>query len=362
MKTIKSIIIPALTLITVTSCNTKVRVNTVINEDGTCCREVSYYRQVEEKNLDNYKKGLLSDTAVAPIPQNICVDGMVKGESTLNKDTLTITFRKDYESVEEMPMPILHEGKVLKSKPRFEKKFKWFYTKYTYTETFEGFKDKLPIPIDQITGKDTVSYWFTGSPDIIGRNITGAEVAEKIEVVKNKVNRWVDDNITQIVFTAIADQYDSIKSAPLTKEEFINSCDSFKAFLFNSDKHYFAGDLNFKPNEVFKDFYKTDAYDIFFDDDNPSSKLVSSKVMEFIRLFDWEISYTIQMPGLICADRQMAEICENKVLFTISGEKLLAGDYTISVTTRKTNTWAFLVTGIIIVIAIGSFIYGRKKK
>ena len=58
----------------------------------------------------------------------------------------------------------------------------------------------------------------------------------------------------------------------------------------------------------------------------------------------------------------MAEICENKVLFTISGEKLLAGDYTISVTTRKTNTWAFLVTGIIIVIAIGSFIYGRKKK
>jgi len=360
MKTINSIIISALTLITITSCHTKVRVNTVINEDGTCSREVSYDKRVTENDLANYNKGIISDTVAAPIPDNLCVEGMEKGESTLNKDTLTITFKKEYASVEEMPIPILHEGKVLKTKPHFEKKFRWFFTEYTYTETFEELKYKLPIPLDKIAGKDTVSYWFTGAPDIIGKNLPGAKVAEKIEVIENKVSKWMDDNITEIVFKAIAEQYDSIKNAPLTKEEFISSCDSFKAFIHFSDNNLNA--IGDQSSETFRIFFKTEAYDIFFDDDNPCSNLVSSNVCEFLRLFDWDIPYTIQMPGLISNVNNMEMIGDNTGVFILSGEKLLLGDYTISISSCKTNTWAFIVTGLIIALAIGSFIYGRKKK
>ena len=43
------------------------------------------------------------------------------------------------------------------------------------------------------------------------------------------------------------------------------------------------------------------------------------------------------------------------------GECLIPGPYTIFATSRVTNIWAFIVTSLVIVFAVGSFFYRRKK-
>jgi hypothetical protein len=46
--------------------------------------------------------------------------------------------------------------------------------------------------------------------------------------------------------------------------------------------------------------------------------------------------------------------------YSLTGERLIPGDYTITATSRVTHVWALIVTILIILIAIGTFLYRRK--
>ena len=51
-----------------------------------------------------------------------------------------------------------------------------------------------------------------------------------------------------------------------------------------------------------------------------------------------------------------------KISSKFSAERLIPHDYVITATSRVTNVWAFVVTLLVIAIAVGSFIYRRKNK
>ena len=66
----------------------------------------------------------------------------------------------------------------IKASSQLEKHFKWFYTDYTFTETFANEDSTLfPIPLSQFLSADTASFWFTGQPNLT-RSLSGAEMKE----------------------------------------------------------------------------------------------------------------------------------------------------------------------------------------
>jgi hypothetical protein len=53
-------------------------------------------------------------------------------------------------------------------------------------------------------------------------------------------------------------------------------------------------------------------------------------------------------------------VCRNGTIFyPLTGERLIPQDYTITATSRVINIWAFIVTLLIVVLAIGSWF--RRK-
>ncbi|MBO6030387.1 MAG: hypothetical protein J6Q22_02855, partial [Prevotella sp.] len=52
----------------------------------------------------------------------------------------------------------------------------------------------------------------------------------------------------------------------------------------------------------------------------------------------------------------------NLIRYKFSGERLIPHPYVISATSRVTNVWAFIVTFLVILLAIGSFLYRRRPK
>ena len=56
----------------------------------------------------------------------------------------------------------------------------------------------------------------------------------------------------------------------------------------------------------------------------------------------------------------MGKVDGNVISYRISGERLLPHDYVISASSRVTHVWAYIITILVIIVAIGSFFYRRK--
>ena len=155
MKTSRFYIIAAVLVLLITSCNDDSSMLTIINEDGTCSREMSFHPYPQ--------------AVMAPVDQSIENDGLhfgsdwertwsVMGDSTRHVcpiteaqwDSLQKVFpnsyvrshilmhtKRDFSSVAEMSDSLTKVVKHLfKATASLDKHFKWFYTDYVYTETY----------------------------------------------------------------------------------------------------------------------------------------------------------------------------------------------------------------------------------
>ena len=71
-----------------------------------------------------------------------------------------------------------------------------------------------------------------------------------------------------------------------------------------------------------------------------------------------EGSYTLGMPGSII-DPGRGAVENGAVVYKFDGACLITGDYAFTATSRAANVWAFLLSGLILVVAVGSFFIKR---
>ena len=67
-----------------------------------------------------------------------------------------------------------------------------------------------------------------------------------------------------------------------------------------------------------------------------------------------EAPYILKMPGRV-SDAGRGQIEDGVIKYRFEGSFLIPGDYTITASSRVVNVWAFLLSGLVVVIAVGSF-------
>jgi len=369
-------IIAAMTLVLImASCKNKDdRMLTVINADGTCSREYTFrstqqwlgippeedYDSIVDKTWERSWSVLGADSVRYPVP---LTEAQLDSMQALDLDQplgnmLMVHVKKDYKSVEEMSAQIYrpersHLIKVegIKSSSKLEKRFKWFYTDYTFTETF-AYEDStlFPIPLSQFLSADTASYWFTGQPDLT-RNLIGAEQKEMLDGIEKKVSQWSNANWFYEICNVIIANYDKVQNPPVSKERFANIRDSLVMLpcVLNPED---SGDMEkggFKT--LFPNVFQSDAYTEFLH--SYEGALGQYGPLSF------GTNYDLVMPGRVL-DTGMGEYDGEVIHYRLGGERMIPGDYTISATSRVTNVWAFAVTILIFLLAVGSFFYRRR--
>ena len=70
--------------------------------------------------------------------------------------------------------------------------------------------------------------------------------------------------------------------------------------------------------------------------------------------------YTLTMPGKIINTGNGTLQADGTVFYPFTGERLIPQDYTITATSRVTHIWAYILTLLIILLAIGSYIYRKR--
>ena len=111
--------------------------------------------------------------------------------------------------------------------------------------------------------------------------------------------------------------------------------------------------------DALRDFFHSDAYAMFFDDETPCGQAMSQEFNNSLNIFWFNVPYTLTMPGTVVDPGDGILQPDGSVFYPFTGERLIPQDYTITATSRVTHIWAYIVTLLLILLAIGSFL--RRK-
>lgn len=379
MKTNRFYIIAAVLVLLITSCDNESNMLTIINEDGTCSREMSFHPNPK--------------SVMAPLDEPIENDGLhfnsdwertwsVLGDSVRHAcpmteaqwDSLRKVFPKQdvgshilmhtkrhFKSVAEMSDSLTKVvNHLFKATASLDKHFKWFYTDYVYTETYaiNDMQQLFTIPLDKFVSADTASYWFTGQPNL-AEDLTGSEQKELLDGIESKISKWMNANTFDYIYTYIANVFwKDIKNPPVSKDEFLVNKNSI--IMSPAVENMKIFDEPEQVAKILKDYYHTDAFEPIFGEDHHWDRILDHQYISLQYLMWMKPQLNLVMPGSVI-DGGMGKVDGNVIRYRFSGERLLPHEYVISATSRVTHVWAYVATLLVILLAIGSFVYKRRK-
>ena len=345
-----------------TSCyQPKVLMHTTIHDGwgNICTREVRYSNVMSQEMRDSvWNKGQTGWSQ--PMPECLNIDAFCKSQTIVGAgDTVSTTFTCPFRSVEEMcsATPLQLNGTRLRSNAHLEKRFRWFYTEYVYTETFYCVGDTFKLAATDYADKDVVSYWFTGQPNLVA-GLSGAEASDKLNKMEPFVSKWLNENLFKVGFDFIVNHYDTIPNPPVGRERFIELHDSLASYLLGCGDDLFDKD----PKDVLRDFFHSEAYALFFDENTPCGQALNQELEHRLNIFWFNVPYTLTMPGTVVSTGNGTLQPDGTIFYPFTGERLIPQDYTITATSRVTHIWAYIATLLVVLFAIVIAFYRRKRQ
>ena len=325
----KYCIVAAIAALMVTSCDKNVIMVTEINRDGTCTRQVS---TGDDCLLDDesWEEVAAQDTA----------------------DQKKITLRRSFSSVEEMAAnPILKaSGRPIRSNASLDRKFKWFYTDYTFTESFLSWADQFDEPLTKYMSAEEAGFMWTGYPNLV-EGMTGIDMVDYLDALQEGLEHWEYRIVTGCQLKTIANHYEDIPNTPVSKKEFISLKDSIMEFGYENCYDEFED-----VKGLLKDFFKSDAFTCFFKD---YEEVLNSDLGNTVEIAFIKTTYILKMPGRV-TDPGRGTLAEGTIQYRFEGGFLVPGDYTITASSRVPNVWAFIISAAVILLALLSLLYCRK--
>ena len=107
--------------------------------------------------------------------------------------------------------------------------------------------------------------------------------------------------------------------------------------------------------QVINDYYQSDAFTSWANLRDSLDRHYS----KYSHILALSTAYDLVMPGKV-TDAGMGTYDGQVIHYKLTGERLIPDAYPIAAPSRVTNTWAFIVTLFVILLAIGSFMYKRK--
>ena len=379
MKTNRILTIVAAMVLLMSSCsNQDERMLTIINEDGSCSREMSFHPVQEDVmaplNKTIQTHGLYYNTdwertwsVMGDSIQHACPMTQQQWDSLQNvfsdqnvPEKILMHLKRQYQNVNEMSDSLTQAVRHLfKATASLDKHFKWFYTDYTYKETLAitDINQIFPVSLDRFVSADSASYWFTGEPNLAA-GLTGAEQKEMLDDIEARISHWLNACTMSFIYAQVWLRYNKIENPPVSKEQFLALKDSIvmSPAVRNMDLFKSLSQVS----NILKDFYQSDAYTPLLSDSTKWERMLETKYKSFNNLATMKPMLDYVMPGKVI-DAGKGVVDGNVVRYRFSGERLIPHPFDVTITSRVTNVWAFVVTALVILLAIGCLFYRRIR-
>ena len=246
---------------------------------------------------------------------------------------------------------------------KLEKRFAWFFSYITYSETYRKFFPFEPVPLED--------YFSSGELEVLKLYLTDDEKSKEIypqetlDKIEKKFEAWYNRSIFEEFHRVVLEGAKHLKDSQLKpgtiesrKEELYNAV--FVDYKLRDDLPICSQMLT-KYEEVLK---SPDVHKIREQDEEVFSRLEDKFHALDNVLFD-EFTNVVTVPGLI-TDTNAGAVTGNRVTWEFGAGDLLIGDYKMWVTSRTVNWWMVGIAGTVVVLAailltVGAIARGRRK-
>jgi hypothetical protein len=350
MKTFSSILLLAMGVMVMVSCDHQVSMETTVHPDGALDKTII----LEASDSSRLTNNFLGISTLKGWRASVEKKQDVKGSSNelKAKKNLLITFHKTFNSAEEANSELtLPSDTLFRVKSQFDKRFRWFYTYLRYSDTYQAI-NRLAHPTDDyFTAED---YAFIDRLPAEGSPISKAD-----SIYLSDLNKKIYDVYgSRAIYEDFYKLLENLLTENKVDQHWIDS-------LQKSKEHMYA--VLLKQKDMENDFMLKIADSLGIpklsqaasEQYMKEAKAVERKVDYMSEAGNGTYSHKINMPWEVV--RSNADSVAGKELFwRPSTTKFLLKGYTMYAESRKMNYWAILVSAII-VIGTGVLMVRKRK-
>lgn len=338
MKKLSSFVLFVLILVTLASCEYDVSTETTVSPDGSLDKTIAIEKTDSAKTLFNvgtWEKAVTKKDSPAP------------DSASSKKEVKTFdTFHKKFTSAGEANAELsVVSDTLLQVTSQFEKKFRWFYTYITYSETYHKLNKMKLNQEDYFTRED---FAFIDRLPAEGQQISKADELY-LRLLHDKIfdeygQKALYDEFFELSFIVVTTQ-SGIDSLTKHRNDFRQALEKKKGdeesvLLTTLDSFKIPIDQN-KVGE-FKKLQKK-----FFQKINFISTASDGKYVNRINL-PWDIVKT-----------NADSISGNSLFWAPPTIKFLLKDYTMYGECRKLNWWAMILS--VLIVGFTGYLFIRKR-
>ena len=264
-----------------------------------------------------------------------------------DQDKVKVQFKRQFNSAEAFNHAFGNPSDTtFRMTSNFDKKFRWFYTYYLYSETFQAI-NRLTLPISDYFVPEDFEFIDRLSPE--GHSLTKAD-----SLYLDRLHEKIFDIYgTRAIFEKYCAGIESLLEKKLVAT-WIDTLRSYKEKLYVD----FVNDEN-ADSTFYRKFSAIPGFPV-----NPSE--LEQLWTEFEHETDFysvatnaEYVNIITMPGSL-VQTNADSVNQNTGYWKPRSTRFLLKDYVMTAESRQMNGWAWIVTGVIVMAAI--FLNTRRSK
>ncbi len=309
-------------MLTASDCNHKQRTTTKINNDGSCERTV-FVKNVSDTSM--YRS--------FPVPTDKSWESRIERDSV--KEEVYVASKR-FDNVNQMNNEYKRPSKV-GIDLKFEKKFRWFFTYFSYQETYKPCFQIQRIPIRAFLTKEEYAQYENGDTS---------------KALKERMDEFLMANLVEEFYKQLIDSVESLHDPSLPVSVFI-------AKKHEIDFH----NMEHSTKDVIKYLERTLGLKLrgkLERQIDGIEKLMEAKI-QFIMDAGGDYVNEVVMPGIIL-NTNANTVEGTKVLWHFNEDKFTFISYTMTVESRIANPWATYTTGGVLIVIVTLLMLPRLKR
>ena len=348
MKTVRNIL--AILVIALTmSCETHYRMITTLERNGQVHREI--YAFENSPSMEEHSNSFLF--YLSP-DWNITRFNTIINHNFFGKERkFNVKISKDATSIEQYSQDVQYDNdkqSFAAPEESVSKKFGWFYTNYSFKAVYKKLKYEVPVPIANYLNKEEQILWTQGDMNNY-KAFNGSEMSDYLNEISDKFFEWCSINYFEISLECI--------KKLTTGYDF----DTDKENIYQEIRKAKIEDMDINPETVCKildSFYKTK----YFSELNKANGEILENDFEtaisIINHVGNVISYELVIPKNLLKTNAPI-IHYDTLIWKVDGMRLLFDDYSLLAEYRVANIWAFILSSLILIVAVGSLLWRKIK-
>lgn len=298
-----------------------------------------------------------------------------KGDTTSEKSQYMYTASHTFKNSAALNAWMADDTAKSRVRPavRVEKRFRWFYTYYSYSETYPMTWPFRTIPVDSfltdieqaVAIDDGTVVYSPENKAMVWKEGREPVLTPADSVVMNAIGDSCDMKMQQWMVATMAQYYIDLADSAFGKEAVVKQLTGktteFRKAIIHKFEHLFddsisAGALTALADSVtgsgrFMELYR----------ENPAAFTPFNDRLEEtgIIMTDDSYSHRLSMPGKVFSTNA-PEIHAGTLEWEIESEYFLMKPYVLEASSRIANTWIMVVTGVMAVALIGFMVVKRR--